>query len=214
MLVVRGSFLSRVSGAEQRGTKQELASERETVRLHRMRNCASGPSECVRLDSFHLVPLAPKISRALRICIKSCRHGRSHRLQTSQCLLQTHYARRRLLHANRHQFQFHANSIALIVSMEIITPNFYAGNQRSMLLPNYLFHMGATAILLSNRRRAKYCLVHLVRTHKGANEKAYHCVYEGEDKDGHSEISLSKDLMAITGEALKSNITTTLYSRL
>ncbi|KAI0501832.1 hypothetical protein KFK09_016777 [Dendrobium nobile] len=112
----------------------------------------------------------------------------------------------------RDLLQVHANSTALVVSTEIITPNFYAGNQRSMLLPNCLFRMGAAAILLSNRRRdrrrAKYRLVHLVRTHKGADEKAYRCVYEEEDKDGHSGISLSKDLMAIAGEALKSNITT------
>ncbi|KAI0494767.1 hypothetical protein KFK09_024910 [Dendrobium nobile] len=93
----------------------------------------------------------------------------------------------------RDLLQVHANSTALVVSTEIITPNFYAGNQRSMLLPNCLFRMGAAAILLSNRRRdrrrAKYRLVHLVRTHKGADEKAYRCVYEEEDKDGHSGIS-------------------------
>ncbi|KAK8925649.1 3-ketoacyl-CoA synthase 6 [Platanthera zijinensis] len=112
----------------------------------------------------------------------------------------------------RDLLQIHPNSTALVVSTEIITPNFYAGNQRSMLLPNCLFRMGAAAILLSNRRidrrRAKYKLVHIVRTHKGADDKAYNCVYEEEDEQGHSGISLSKDLMAIAGEALKSNITT------
>ncbi|KAG1330553.1 3-ketoacyl-CoA synthase 6 [Cocos nucifera] len=108
--------------------------------------------------------------------------------------------------------QVHPNSNALVISTEIITPNFYSGNQRSMLLPNCLFRMGAAAILLSNRRRearrAKYRLVHVVRTHKGADDRAYRCVYEEEDPQGHSGISLSKDLMAIAGEALKSNITT------
>ncbi|PKA51137.1 3-ketoacyl-CoA synthase 6 [Apostasia shenzhenica] len=112
----------------------------------------------------------------------------------------------------RELLQVHPNSNALVVSTEIITPNFYAGSQRSMLLPNCLFRMGAAAILLSNRRRerrrAKYRLVHLVRTHKGADDKAYRCVYEEEDVQGHCGISLSKDLMAIAGEALKSNITT------
>lgn len=112
----------------------------------------------------------------------------------------------------RELLQVHPNSTAIVVSTEIITPNYYPGNQRSMLLPNCLFRMGTAAILLSNRRRdrrrAKYRLIHLVRTHKGADEKAYRCVYEEEDKEGHSGISLSKDLMAIAGEALKSNITT------
>ncbi|KAJ4731146.1 3-ketoacyl-CoA synthase [Rhynchospora pubera] len=103
-------------------------------------------------------------------------------------------------------------SNALVISTEIITPNFYKGNRRDMLLPNCLFRMGAAAILLSNRRRdatrAKYRLLHVVRTHKGADDRAYRCVYQEEDSDGHCGISLSKDLMAIAGDALKSNITT------
>jgi 3-ketoacyl-CoA synthase len=106
----------------------------------------------------------------------------------------------------------HPNSNALVVSTEIITPNFYQGSRRDMLLPNCLFRMGAAAILLSNRRRearrAKYRLVHVVRTHKGADDRAYRCVYQEEDDQGFSGISLSKELMAIAGDALKSNITT------
>jgi len=106
----------------------------------------------------------------------------------------------------------HPNSNALVVSTEIITPNFYQGSRRDMLLPNCLFRMGAAAILLSNRRRearrAKYRLVHVVRTHKGADDRAYRCVYQEEDEQGFSGISLSKELMAIAGDALKSNITT------
>ncbi|XP_057957516.1 3-ketoacyl-CoA synthase 6-like isoform X2 [Malania oleifera] len=112
----------------------------------------------------------------------------------------------------RDLLQVHPNSYALVVSTEIITPNYYRGTQRSMLLPNCLFRMGAAAILLSNRRkdriRAKYRLVHVVRTHKGDDDKAYRCVYEEEDQQGKVGISLSKDLMRIAGEALKSNITT------
>ncbi|KAA8529169.1 hypothetical protein F0562_034032 [Nyssa sinensis] len=44
-------------------------------------------------------------------------------------------------------------------------------------------------------------------THKGADDRAYRCVYEEEDPQGKVGISLQKDLMAIAGEALKSNIT-------
>ncbi|PAN50845.1 hypothetical protein GQ55_9G561100 [Panicum hallii var. hallii] len=112
----------------------------------------------------------------------------------------------------RDMLQVHPNSNALVVSTEIITPNFYQGTRRDMLLPNCLFRMGAAAILLSNRRRearrAKYRLVHVVRTHKGADDRAYRCVYQEEDDQGYSGISLSKELMAIAGDALKSNITT------
>ncbi|KAL6952537.1 separase/separin [Sarracenia purpurea var. burkii] len=112
----------------------------------------------------------------------------------------------------RDLLQVHPNSNAVIVSTEILTPNSYVGSQRSMLLPNFLFRMGGAAILLSNRRsdrrRAKYRLLHVVRTHKGAEDKAYRCVQQEEDPEGHVGISLSIDLMVIAGEALKSNITT------
>ncbi|XP_071693922.1 3-ketoacyl-CoA synthase 6-like [Rutidosis leptorrhynchoides] len=104
------------------------------------------------------------------------------------------------------------NSNAIVVSTEIITPNYYQGNERAMLLPNCLFRMGAAALLLSNKRRdqtrAKYKLVHVVRTHKGSDDRAFKCVYEQEDPQGLVGINLSKDLMVIAAEALKSNITT------
>ncbi|CAL5372458.1 unnamed protein product [Camellia sinensis] len=112
----------------------------------------------------------------------------------------------------RDLLQAHPNSCALVVSTEIITPNYYQGQERAMLLPNCLFRMGSAAILLSNKRRdrtrAKYRLVHVVRTHKGGDDKAYKCVFEEQDEQAKVGIRLSKDLMVIAGEALKSNITT------
>ncbi|CAN1156916.1 3-ketoacyl-CoA synthase 2 [Linum perenne] len=112
--------------------------------------------------------------------------------------------------------QVHPNSYALVVSMENITLNWYFGNDRSMLVSNCLFRMGGAAILLSNRssdrRRSKYQLIHTVRTHKGSDDKAYGCVFQKEDKNDSANprvgVSLSKDLMAVAGEALKTNITT------
>lgn len=104
------------------------------------------------------------------------------------------------------------NSNAVVISTEIITPNYYRGHERAMLLPNCLFRMGGAALFLSNkakyRRRAKYRLQHVVRTHKGADDRSFKCVFEMEDKEGNVGINLSKDLMAIAGESLKSNITT------
>ncbi|KAJ9182198.1 hypothetical protein P3X46_006221 [Hevea brasiliensis] len=110
--------------------------------------------------------------------------------------------------------QVHPNSYALVVSMENITLNWYFGNDRSMLVSNCLFRMGGAAILLSNRasdgRRSKYQLIHTVRTHKGSDDKCYNCVFQKEDEGERRRIgvSLSKDLMAVAGEALKTNITT------
>ncbi|KAL8544145.1 hypothetical protein ACS0TY_004613 [Phlomoides rotata] len=98
--------------------------------------------------------------------------------------------------------QVHPNSYDLVISTEIITPNYYQRSERAMLLPNYLFRMGGTVILLSKKPRetrcTKYKLVHVVRTHKGADDKAYKCVYEQEDPQGK---------IVIVGEALKLNIT-------
>ncbi|CAK8572139.1 unnamed protein product [Lathyrus sativus] len=108
--------------------------------------------------------------------------------------------------------QVHPNSYALVVSMENITLNWYFGNNRSMLVSNCLFRMGGSAILLSNKpsdsKRAKYQLIHTVRTHKGADDKSYGCVFQEEDEKRSVGVSLSKDLMAVAGEALKTNITT------
>ncbi|CAL0315333.1 unnamed protein product [Lupinus luteus] len=110
----------------------------------------------------------------------------------------------------RDLLRVHRKSNAVVVSTEIITQNYYQGNERAMLLPNCLFRMGGAAILLTNRRsdhkRAKYTLDLVVRTHKGGDDNAYHCVFEEEDQEGKIGISLSKNLMAIAGEALKSNI--------
>ncbi|XP_027116396.1 3-ketoacyl-CoA synthase 11 [Coffea arabica] len=108
--------------------------------------------------------------------------------------------------------QVQPNSYALVVSMENITLNWYFGNNRSMLVSNCIFRMGGAAILLSNkssdRRRSKYQLIHTVRTHKGADDRSYGCVFQEEDENKKVGVALSKDLMAVAGEALKTNITT------
>jgi 3-ketoacyl-CoA synthase len=104
------------------------------------------------------------------------------------------------------------NTYAIVVSTENTTLNWYFGNDRSMLLCNCIFRMGAAAVLLSNRgrdrARSKYELVHTVRTHKGADDKHYNCVYQREDDKGTVGVSLARELMAVAGDALKTNITT------
>ncbi|KAM1923882.1 hypothetical protein ACFX15_021729 [Malus domestica] len=108
--------------------------------------------------------------------------------------------------------QIHRNTYAVVVSTENITQNWYFGNKKSMLIPNCLFRVGGSAVLLSNksvdRRRAKCKLVHVVRTHRGADDKAFRCVYQEQHDKEKTGVSLSKDLMAIAGGALETNITT------
>ena len=110
-------------------------------------------------------------------------------------------------------FQVHPDTYALVVSTENITLNAYLGNHRPMLVTNTLFRMGGAAVLLSNRAadrgRAKYRLVHTVRTHRGgASDESYACVTQEEDGEGNVGVSLSKNLMSVAGDALRSNITT------
>ncbi|XP_040384248.1 3-ketoacyl-CoA synthase 1-like [Oryza brachyantha] len=112
----------------------------------------------------------------------------------------------------RDLLQANADSYAVVVSTENITLNWYFGNDRSMLLSNCIFRMGGAAALLSNRRadarRAKYRLLHTVRTHKGATDGCFGCVYQREDDGGKVGVSLARELMAVAGDALKTNITT------
>ena len=112
----------------------------------------------------------------------------------------------------RDLLQVHPNATALVVSTENITQNWYFGNDRSMLIPNCLFRLGGSAMVMSNRRtdawRAKYELLHVVRTHMGQDDAHFGCVYQREDSTGQSGVHLSKELMRIAGHALKANITT------
>jgi 3-ketoacyl-CoA synthase len=97
---------------------------------------------------------------------------------------------------------------ALVVSTETITPNYYVGSERAMLLPNCLFRIGGAAALLSNSpAKARFRLKHVVRTLTGAQDNAYTCVFQQEDDSGNVGINLNKDLMTIAGNALKANIT-------
>ncbi|GAB2214630.1 hypothetical protein Droror1_Dr00018987 [Drosera rotundifolia] len=111
----------------------------------------------------------------------------------------------------RDLLQAHPNSNAVVVSIEVISSCMYSGSERAMLLPSCLFRVGGAAIFLSNKRkekkRAKYSLMHLVRTHKGADDRAYNCIKQMEDSEGIVGVSLSKELTAIAGDALKTNIT-------
>ncbi|KAF3965478.1 hypothetical protein ACB098_01G092300 [Castanea mollissima] len=112
----------------------------------------------------------------------------------------------------RDMLQSNPNNCAVVVSTESVGYSWYPGRDRSMLIPNCYFRMGCSAVLLSNRgrdyRRAKYRLEHIVRTHKGADDRSFGCVYQEEDEQKFKGLKVSKDLMEIGGDALKTNITT------
>lgn len=108
--------------------------------------------------------------------------------------------------------QVHRKSTCIVVSTENITQNWYLGRERSMLITNTLFRMGASCVLLSNdwkdRSRARYVLKHTVRTHMGADDLAYDSIFQMEDKMGIRGVKLSKNIMDVAGGALKKNLTT------
>ncbi|KAL7159503.1 hypothetical protein ABFS83_01G031100 [Erythranthe nasuta] len=112
----------------------------------------------------------------------------------------------------RDMLQANPSSYAVVVSTEMVGYNWYPGKDRSMLIPNCYFRMGCSAVLLSNRRRdygrAKYRLEHIVRTHKGADDRSFRSIYQDEDGEKFKGIKISKDLVEIGGDAIKTNITT------
>ncbi|KAK2990125.1 hypothetical protein RJ640_014794 [Escallonia rubra] len=104
----------------------------------------------------------------------------------------------------------HPNSLALIVSSEILSQDWYDGKDRSMLLTNCLFRMGGAALLLSSRNQdkkaAKYVLQHLVRTNRAQDDQSYKCVFMDMDTESKTGVFISKGIVKEAGEALKANM--------
>jgi len=102
------------------------------------------------------------------------------------------------------------NSVAVVVSTELITQSLYHGHERSFLVQNTLFRCGGAAVMLTNRPRlvlrAKYQLKHLVRT-QCSDDVSYGCVFECQDKTGMTGVCLSKDIVKVAGDAMKRNLT-------
>ncbi|XP_010442368.2 PREDICTED: probable 3-ketoacyl-CoA synthase 21 [Camelina sativa] len=105
----------------------------------------------------------------------------------------------------------HRGSLALIISTEALNTHWYIGKGRSMLLTNCLFRMGAAAILMSSdnhdRGNAKYELLHVVRTNKAKDDRAYRCIYQDIDSEEKQGVSITKDVISVAGEMLKMNLT-------
>ncbi|WZY76615.1 hypothetical protein YC2023_022999 [Brassica napus] len=106
--------------------------------------------------------------------------------------------------------KIHGDSLALVLSMEAVSPNGYRGKCKSMLIANTIFRMGGAAILLSNREQdkpnAKYKLQHLIRTHVGSDNESYESVMQQIDEEGNVGVALSKQLVKVASKALKINV--------
>ena len=60
---------------------------------------------------------------------------------------------------------------------------------------------------LRDSARAKYELVHSVRTHLGCEDDAFGCMGNGEDSEGTRGVFLRRNVIAVAGRALKANLT-------
>ncbi|KAJ8751005.1 hypothetical protein K2173_016186 [Erythroxylum novogranatense] len=102
------------------------------------------------------------------------------------------------------------NVHALVVTSESLSPNWYSGNDRSMILANCLFRSGGCAILLTNKRSLKHrCMFKLkclVRTHHGARDESYGCCIQREDDLGHLGFHLGKNLPKAGTRAFVDNL--------
>ncbi|PIN04551.1 Very-long-chain 3-oxoacyl-CoA synthase [Handroanthus impetiginosus] len=104
-------------------------------------------------------------------------------------------------------FKSHKNAFALVVASESNAPNWYSGNNKSMILANCLFHSGGCSILLTNKRafknRAKLRLKCLVRAHLGAMKGGIrHGVYIGPNLPKMATLAFTKNIAGIAKKAL------------
>lgn len=104
----------------------------------------------------------------------------------------------------------HKNSLALVLSLEVLSRNGYAGRNKSMLVSNTIFRMGGAVVLLSNKkqdqRKAKYNLQHIVRTNMGSDDHSYRTVYQHQDEEGFVGILLLRAILHTATNALKKNL--------
>ncbi|XP_034687395.1 3-ketoacyl-CoA synthase 12 [Vitis riparia] len=107
-------------------------------------------------------------------------------------------------------FKSYKNMYALVVTSESLSPNWYTGNDRSMILSNCLFRSGGCAVLLTNKRalrhRAMLKLRCLVRTHHGAKDESFGCCIQKEDDQGRLGFFLNKSLPKAATRAFIDNL--------
>ncbi|XP_010557292.1 PREDICTED: 3-ketoacyl-CoA synthase 12-like [Tarenaya hassleriana] len=110
----------------------------------------------------------------------------------------------------RNIFKCYKNMCGLVVTSESLSPNWYNGNNRSMILANCLFRSGGCAMLMTNKRslsrRAMFKLKGMVRTHHGSRDDSYNCCIQTEDEEGRIGFHLGKNLPKSATRAFVDNL--------
>lgn len=110
----------------------------------------------------------------------------------------------------RRIFNSRKNSLAIVVTSESIAPNWYSGNDKSMILSNCLFRSGGCSILLTNNKALKdqslLKLKCLIRTHMGSSDEAHSCCMQKEDDLGRKGFHLSKSVPKAANQAFTENL--------
>ncbi|TVU04684.1 hypothetical protein EJB05_47814, partial [Eragrostis curvula] len=101
-------------------------------------------------------------------------------------------------------------SRALVITTEILTSNYYAGSDRSMLGANCMFRMSGAAMLLSTSPAAGSARFRLlgraVRTCGAARDVAYRCVFQEEDDEGRLGTRVDAAFHSVAGDMIKANV--------
>ncbi|KAI5344530.1 hypothetical protein L3X38_012407 [Prunus dulcis] len=107
-------------------------------------------------------------------------------------------------------FKLYKNVNAIVVSTESISPHWYCGKEKSMMLTNCLFRSGGCSMLFTNNRDlkhpAKLKLNHLVRMHTGSSDEAYNCCIQVEDESGYKGFRLTKYLVKAASQGFTMNL--------
>ncbi|KAI3526163.1 hypothetical protein L1887_05403 [Cichorium endivia] len=107
-------------------------------------------------------------------------------------------------------FKSKKNQLAMVVTSESLTPNWYTGNDKSMILSNCLFRSGGCAMILTNKpslaHKSMMKLNCLVRTHHGAKDESYGCCIQTEDEQGRVGFHLGKSLPKAATRAFVENL--------
>ncbi|KAL4587631.1 hypothetical protein LXL04_000503 [Taraxacum kok-saghyz] len=110
-------------------------------------------------------------------------------------------------------FKTKKNQLAMVVTSESLTPNWYTGNDKSMILSNCLFRSGGCAMILTNKpslaHKSMMKLNCLVRTHHGAKDESYGCCVQTEDDQGRVGFHLGKTLPKAATRAFIDNLKVT-----